>query len=83
MERVENLVSLLLYTNNSLEYACEQLGFNEFDLTEREESELYDRIFQCGYCGYWHENCEEEYSHMYGPVCSGCYSELEEEENED
>lgn len=78
--RVDELIDILLYTTNSLGYACEQLGFCEQDLTESELSILNDSIFQCGFCGYWHETYEEEFSFTYGSICDECYYITCEEE---
>lgn len=81
--RVDELIEILLYTTNSLAYACEQLGFCEQDLTENELSILNDTIFQCGFCGYWHDACEEEFNFTYGSVCDECYMLTHEEEEDE
>lgn len=82
-ERINQLIDTLLLTTTSFEQGCLDCGFTAEDLTEAEIDAFYNEIFQCGYCGYWHENWEQEYDFCYGPVCSECYdSEHEEEEDE-
>lgn len=78
--RVDELIDILLYTTNSLGYACEQIGCSEYDLTEEEMVTLYENIFQCGRCGYWHDTCEENFDFTYGSVCDEC--DIAEQEDE-
>ena len=73
------LIGILLGTSNSLEYACEVLNIDE--LSEDEISELYEYIFDCGYCGYWHEAAEGTFEPVYGLVCEDCLNTLMEYED--
>ena len=78
MSRVDELVEILPYTKQSLDDACKQLGFREDDLTTEELDTLFDRIFECGVCGYWYYSSDGEYDPSYGDVCCGCFDQLDE-----
>ena len=79
--RVEKLIEFLYGRCCSLSYACHKLGFDEDDLTDTEEDELYESIFQCEECWTWIDANDEEVSSDGRSICSTCYYNLEEEED--
>ena len=79
-DRVKQLINHLYLTTISLEQGCLDCGFTESDLTDAENDAINESIFQCGFCGYWHEACEEEFDFTYGSLCEECAAEFDEED---
>lgn len=73
--RAEQLIEQLQGTLGDLSSACEELGFDEDDLTEKEISDLDEAIMCCPNCGWWVESSDFKLNSSDEEVCSDCFEE--------
>lgn len=67
---IDGLIEYLSGTCKSIEEAQETFGIEE--LTEDEQEQIDNEIFNCSICGWWSsiEECQDDYGEQ---VCTECY----------
>ena len=71
-KRVDALINTLCNRHISFEDGCEELGFDETELSTRQLQAIDENLIQCDVCGKWIKAHEGQVNFVLGRVCREC-----------